>query len=224
MKHLLRAVSVLFLCLLCVPVFAQQPSVHDLAKAVDSHYNDLRSAEADFTESYRGAGMTRAESGRLWLKRPGKMRWEYQQPREKLFLSDGKTAWFYVPGERQARKAAVTRLDDLRSPLRFLLGKTRLEKEFEGLSLAPDIAPSKPGNYVLRGVPRTKSMAERVSMVLLEVTPLGQIERIVAEEVDGATTEFRFSAWRENLELADARFRFTPPPGVEMIEAGDLGQ
>ena len=137
------------------------PDVHAIAHAVDERYNHLRSLQAEFTEIYRGAGMERTESGTLWLKKPGKMRWEYRSPREKLFLSDGKDAWFYVPGERQVRRTAVKKLEDLRSPLAFLLGKTKLEKELQGLSFAaPDVAPLAAGDVVLRGVP--KSLAERV--------------------------------------------------------------
>ncbi len=68
----------------------------------------------------------------LWLKRPGKMLWDYREPQPKVFVTDGKWAWFYVPGERQARKAAVKKLDDLRSPLRYLLGKTKLERNLRG--------------------------------------------------------------------------------------------
>jgi len=74
-----------------------QYRVHEIADAVDHHYNDLRTLEAQFTEAYRGGGVSRDESGTLWLKRPGKMRWEYQKPQEKLFVSNGKEAWFYVP-------------------------------------------------------------------------------------------------------------------------------
>src|SRR5713226_2207275 len=104
-----------------------KPDVKNLAAAVDAHYNHLRSLEAEFTELYRGSGMERTETGTLWLKKPGKMRWEYRSPREKLFLSDGKDAWFYLPGDRQVRRTPVRKLDDLRSPLAFLLGKTKLE-------------------------------------------------------------------------------------------------
>jgi outer membrane lipoprotein carrier protein len=200
------------------------PDVHAIAQAVDERYNHLRSLQAEFTEIYRGAGMERTESGTLWLKKPGKMRWEYRSPREKLFLSDGKDAWFYVPGERQVRRTAVKKLDDLRSPLAFLLGKTRLEKELQGLSFArdpaPDVAPLTVGDVVLRGVP--KSLAERVSQVLLEITPEHWISRILIEEVDGSVTEYRFTNQRENVVLDDKRFRFAVPDGVEVID-GELG-
>ena len=107
-----------------------------LPTGVDKHYNGLASLEAGFSEGFRGGGLARSESGTMWLKKPGKMRWEYNTPVKKLFVSDGKTAWFYVPGERQARRAAVKRLDDLKSPLRYLLGHTKLEKEFSSLSFA----------------------------------------------------------------------------------------
>jgi outer membrane lipoprotein carrier protein len=165
--------------------------------------------------------MDRTESGVLWLKKPRKMRWEYRSPKEKLFVSDGQNAWFYVPSERQARKESFRKLEDLRSPLSLLLGKTKLEKELRGLSLAPDKAPSELGNVLLRGVP--KGMEDRVEQVLLEVTPRHEIARIVLEETDGSTTEYRFSAQKENLPVADERFKFTPPQGVETIE-GNLGQ
>ena len=190
--------------------------LHTLSDAVDSHYNHLRTLQAEFTEIYRGAGMERTESGTLWLKKPGKMRWEYRSPREKLFVSDGKNAWFYVPGERQVRKTRVTQLDDLRSPLAFLLGKTKLEKELRGLSLAPDVAPLNSGDVVLRGVPR--AMADRVNQVLLEITPDHWISRLVIEEADGSTTDYRFSSHQEDVNVADQRFRFEVPSGAEVIE------
>src|SRR6202140_3834300 len=192
--------------------------VKTLAAAVDAHYNHLRSLQAEFTEVYRGSGMDRTESGTLWLKKPGKMRWEYRSPKEKLFVSNGKDAWFYVPDDRQARKTEAKKLEDIRSPLAFLLGKTKLEKELQGLSLAPDVTSLKPGNVVLRGVPQ--ALADRISEVLVEVTPAHQIARIVIQEVDGAVTEYRFGEMKEDVAIGDARFQFKPPRSEETVEGG----
>src|SRR5207248_577065 len=89
------------LSLLGSPGTLRAQDTRPLARAVDEHYNRLRSLQTDFTEIYRGDGAERTESGTLWLKKPRKMRWEYRSPREKLFLSDGKTVWFYLPSERQ---------------------------------------------------------------------------------------------------------------------------
>jgi outer membrane lipoprotein carrier protein len=200
---------------------ARAQDVQQFARAVDDHYNHLRTLQADFTEIYRGSGMDREESGTLWLKKPRKMRWEYRSPKEKLFLSDGKAVWFYLPAERQLRKTDLRKLDDVRSPLAFLLGKTKLANELQGLSKVVDERPVGPGNVLLRGVP--KAMADNITEVRLEITPAHQIVRIMLTEADGATTEFRFAHWKENMDVADDRFHFVPPPGVEAIE-GELVQ
>src|SRR5215471_6151299 len=179
-----------FVCTLLVAItllasssWSSAVGVAEIARGTDEHYNNLKSFKADFTEIYKAPGVSRTESGTLWLKKPGRMRWEYHQPREKLFLTDSHTAFFYVPGENQARKTPLKNLDDIRSPLRYLLGKTKLEKELEGLSLAPDLSPVKSGDTVLRGVPR--AMKDRISEVVLEISPGFQIDRIILREVGG---------------------------------------
>jgi outer membrane lipoprotein carrier protein len=207
------------------------PDVHSLAQAVDKHYDHLRTLQTDFTELYTGSGMERTESGVLFLakgglKKPGKMRWEYRSPKAKLFVSDGTDAWFYVPSDKQVRKTSARKLDNVRSPLAFLLGKTKLEKELQGLSLAPDIPPLESGDVVLRGIPQ--AWADRVSEIVLEITPSHQIARILIEDVDGSSTEYRFKDQKENVAIPAGEFRFSPPPGTETVEgefeSGQQGQ
>jgi outer membrane lipoprotein carrier protein len=165
--------------------------------------------------------MERTEGGTLWLKKPGKMRWEYRSPREKLFVSNGKDAWFYVPEDHQARKSAAKKLEDIRSPLAFLLGKTKLEKELRGLSLAPDIATLQSGDMVLRGVPL--AMADQLNEIVIEITPEHRIVRLILQAVDGSSTEYQFTGQKEDVPIADSRFQFKPPTGTEVVE-GELGQ
>jgi outer membrane lipoprotein carrier protein len=203
------------------PLLAQT-DVHALATKVDQRYDHMHALEARFTETYTGAGINRTESGTLLLKKPGRMRWDYDQPRPKLFLIDGHIAWFYVPGEKQVRRTPVKQLGDLRSPLRYMLGKTKLEKELDRLSLAPDQKPLNAANVVLRGIPH--GMSDRIEQTLLEITRDGLISRIVVEERDGSVTEFRFLQQQENVELPDAQFRFTPPPGTEVIAGTEFTQ
>ena len=211
--------GVLFGAQLCL---GQAANVHAIASNVDEHYNHLKSFKASFTEIYQGDNISRSESGTLWLKKPGRMRWEYHVPREKLFLIDSQNAYFYVTGDPQAKKTSVKYLDDIRSPLRFLLGKTKLEKELEGLSLAPDLSPIQAGDTVLRGTP--KVMKDRVSSVVLEVSPAHQIDRIVIHGVDGTTTDFRFSQIEDNVPVQDSLFHFVPPPGVQVFEDNQVTQ
>jgi outer membrane lipoprotein carrier protein len=218
----IRLSAALLLVVFALPAGAGTEDVHSIAAAVDEHYNHLHTLQTEFTEVYHGSGIDRSESGTLWLakgglKKPGKMRWEYRSPREKLFVSDGKDAWFYVPSDRQARRSDARKLEDVRSPLAFLLGKSKLEKELRGLSLASDVNPLSAGDIVLRGVPQ--ALADRVSEVLLEITPEHRISRIVIDGVDGSSTEYRFSGQKENNAIPEARFHFHPPAGTEALES-----
>ena len=109
-----------------------------VVRKVDDHYNHLSSLRAHYTERYSGMGMDRTEEGTLLLKKPGRMRWSYAEPVGKVFVLDGKFAWFYTPGDAQASRVPAKQLDDLRSPLRFLLGHTQLNKELDNLTVTPD--------------------------------------------------------------------------------------
>jgi len=207
---LLLAAALLSTCL-C----AQQrsPSVKDLAQRVDRHYNQLHSLKAGFAESYEGLGIQRAESGTLLLLKPGRMRWEYSAPAGKLFLLDGKYAWFYSRGDSQVQRIPAKELDDLRSPLRFLLGRTKLEKELSNLTLRP----AANGEFTLTGQPRGQE--KRVSRLTLTVTADGTITGIEMEETDGALTRFTFTGEQTNVPIPAGTFRFTPPKGMPVVDA-----
>src|SRR5271166_2583862 len=193
--------------------FGQAPSAHDLALRVDRHYNQLHSLTAGFTESYEGLGIARTESGKLLLLKPGRMKWDYSSPAGKVFLIDGKYAWFYAQGSSQVQRIPARELDDLRSPLRFLLGHTELEKEMNSLTLAP-VAN---GQLALTGQP--KGQEKRVTRLTLTVTPEGTITGIEIEEADGALTRFTFTGEVPNAPVPADAFHFTPPPGVPVVDA-----
>jgi outer membrane lipoprotein carrier protein len=215
-----RALRTLFLlagvmvALLSTHLCAQQPlTAHEVAQRVDHHYNQLHSLKAGFTESYEGLGMRRTESGTLLLLKPGRMKWDYSSPAGKLFLLDGKYAWFYSRGDPQIQRIAAKELDDLRSPLRFLLGHTQLEKELNNLSLSA--APN--GRFTLTGQP--KGQEKRVRRLTLTVAADGAITGIEIEEADGALTRFTFTAQESNANVLPGAFHFTPPAGVPVVDA-----
>ncbi|PSH05461.1 MAG: outer membrane lipoprotein carrier protein LolA [Acidobacteria bacterium] len=219
-KSVTGILLLLFFCGHALWAQSHGTDVRQLAAMIDARYNGMKSLRADFNEVYSGGRMRRSESGTLWIKKPGKMRWDYTSPQKKVFVTNGATAWFYVPGEHQARRTPLKKLDDLRSPLRYLLGRTKLEKELRGLSLALDVRPEKTGNVVLRGIP--VGMEDRVSQVLLESDAQGFLRRIVMDELDGSRTEFRLENQRENLAISDAEFNFHPPAGVEVLQSEQL--
>lgn len=207
-----KTVLLMFVCC-AAPLFAQGlagPDNAALIRKVDDHYNHLTSLRAHFTERYAGMGMDRTESGTLLLKKPGRMRWNYDKPVGKVFVLDGKYAWFYTPGDAQAQRIPAKQLDDLRSPLRFLLGHTQLKKELDNLTVMPEGA-----GFRITGIP--KGMAERVKLLTLGVTAVGTIERMRLEEVNGAVTEFTFTGIEENVPVKNEDFVFHPPAGVVVV-------
>jgi outer membrane lipoprotein carrier protein len=215
-----RGGSIVAAALFATCLFAQQRfpaapalSAHELAQRVDRRYNQLHSLKAGFAESYDGLGIRRTESGTLLLLKPGRMKWEYSSPAGKLFLLDGKYAWFYGRGDSQVQRIPAKELDDLRSPLRFLLGHTELEKELSHLTLAP----AGEGRFTLSGQP--KGQEKRVSRLTLTVTADGVITGIEIEETDGALTRFTFTAEQPNAPVPAETFHFTPPPGVPVVDA-----
>lgn len=204
------ALLVTLLCVaLCAPLRAQGNDA--IIRKVDNHYNHLSSLRARYTEQYSGMGMTKTETGTLLLKKPGRMRWSYDTPAGKVFVLDGKYAWFYTPGDAQAQRIPAKELDDLRSPLRFLLGHTQLKKELNNLTVTPDGT-----RFRITGVP--KGMEQRVKLLTLDVTAEGAIETMKLEEVGGAVTSFNFSDMVENVPVKSSDFVFTPPAGVTIVK------
>jgi len=190
---------------------AQAPSSDAIIRKVDDHYNHLSSLRTDYTEHYAGIGLDRTETGTLLLKKPGRMRWNYTAPAGKVFILDGNYGWFYTPGDNQATRIPAKKLDDLRSPLRFLLGHTQLQKELNDLIVTTD----GPG-FRITGIP--KGMAQRVKLLSLTVAATGAIEKMRIEETDGSVTEFTFTNMHEGLDIPNSTFRFTPPAGVEVVD------
>ena len=188
-------------------------TAHELAARVDRHYDQLHSLKAGFREDYAGLGMTRTESGTLFLRKPGRMLWHYSTPAGKIFLLDGKYAWLYTLGDAQIQRIPAKELDDLRSPLRFLLGHTQLEKELSGLKLEG----ASNGLYTLSGLPRGQE--NRVTRLELTVTAAGAISTIEIREVDGAKTRFTFTGEQPDAAIPAETFHFTPPAGVPVVDA-----
>jgi outer membrane lipoprotein carrier protein len=186
-------------------------TAQQLAQRVDKYYNGLHSLRTAFTESFHGMGIDREESGILLLRKPGKMRWSYSHPAGKVFVLDGKYAWFYSPGDAQVERVSASQLDDLRSPLRFLLGHTQLQKELEGLTLS-----SGPDGLLLSGVP--KGMEKRVEKIVLGVSPDGVIHSMSITEMDGAQTSFTFKDSVADAPASDGEFLFHPPAGVPVVD------
>ena len=199
------------------------PQAPDLGAVIDglqNKYSRMRGLDAEFAQVYHGPdGRVIRESGHLLLKRPGKARWDYNQPEKKVFVSDGRNVYFHAEGEKHATQASVKESADPQIPFLFLLGRGNLRRDFSRIETANDERPVQAGNVVLRLVP--KRAPQEFKQLLVEVDPSSfEVRRMVIFEQSGARMDFILSNVRENYIAPDAQFQFAPPPGVVVKKAG----
>ena len=220
------------LCFVAIATSVRDNS--SIIRAIEARYNHASKLKATFYEQYSdGKGGGSAESGTVYFSKPGRMRWEYESPEQKLFIVDGTNVWFYVPADHTASRAKIGESSDWRTPLAFLTGKTNLGRLCRNLEIVEPKSngnasenPTKPGNTVLRCVPRLDSgdAGEQIRDVLLEADPEARLVRIVIRQPGNLTTEFRFKDWEENPSVPEIKFHFIPPAGVTIVEEADIAQ
>jgi len=206
-------------------------------RALESRYARARTLKAAFLERYSdGKGAAQSESGTVYFSRPGRMRWDYESPEQKLFLVDGTNVWFYVPADRTASRAKMKESSDWRTPIALLVGKadlSRLCRRIEVISPnstaggQPEDRPLHEGDTVLRCTPRNgggESADANGSLreVILETDPQARLVRVILREAGNLETEFRFGNWEENIPIPETQFHFQPPPGVTIIDEATL--
>jgi outer membrane lipoprotein carrier protein len=196
---------------------ASPSSLQEFVHQFESSYHTVRTIRADFTQTYVSGGRTRSESGVVYFARGGWMRWDYRQPQPKLFLSDGKMLMLYVPEEKQLSRSPLKASDDIRVPFRLLLSRLELRRVFSRLELAPNALEHQPADRVLRGYPK-KPFQEDYQQVLMVISPQFDIRRLVVSLPDQSTMEFDFDHIERDVPASRALFRFTPPPGTEVID------
>lgn len=190
-----------------------------MAKAIEEHYHNAKTLKALFLETYRGGGDDlRVESGVVYFRRPGLMRWDYQSPQKKLFLTDGHHAWFYIPANHTASKTSMRKSADWRTPFALLTGKAKLGEICSKVSIVPSQggpgAPP-PGHTVLDCQPKDRAGFLDAQ---IEVDRLARVVSVLVKQPGDVSTEVRFGAWQENIPLPKSLFVFNPPKGVSVVD------
>lgn len=206
---------------------APDPEAVALIERVEAYHQSLPHFEARFEQRFspRIFGRDRVETGRLTVKRPAQMRWDYEEPEPKVFVSDGASTWFHVPADQQVvvgafggdGQAADGEAGGL-NPLEFLTGDASILDHFDAL-LASD--PPDPGLRTVALVPR-RANGEITSLSLTVGAESGLIQGIESEDLEGNRTTFRFSDFRFGTSPDDSLFTFTIPPGTDVVTASDL--
>ena len=207
--------------MLAVSAFAGDANLDGLLKSVETRYNRAKTLQVLFREDYTppgpgGGPARRSESGRLMLQKPGRMRWDYSQPKGKLFICDGKFMWLYTPAENRAERMKLQESDDMRAPLAFLLGKLNFEKEFRNLQARPEGAGA--GTRILA---EPKSGNLPYSAVEFVVTGENRIREVKVTGFDNSILDFTFDEERLDPPLDGKLFQFRAPPGTAVVESGE---
>lgn len=185
-------------------------------KEVQKSYHDVRALRADFTQTYISGGRSRVESGTVIFARGGRMRWDYQEPSKKVFLSDGKQVLLYLPAENQLNRSSVKASEDFRVPFRLLLSRVDLRKVFSKFEDAGEAFQHDPVDRVIRAYPKHGEKAGYKSVVI-EFDPQLNIRRLELVYTDNSVMKFRFDHFDRNPALSASLFHFTPPAGTEVI-------
>ena len=208
----------------------------------EARYRSAKTLQATFLERYTENGqVVRSEAGTAYFRRPGKMRWEYEAPEKDLFLVDGKTAWFYVPGDHTVTRMPAKQSADWRTPLALLAGEMKVSRVCSRVELETSEKAASEGNVVLRckvrgapadgpglrddrptkGLPASPQGAQGDTVLFEIVRETGELARLLVRQSGGVQVEFRFENWRTNPPVPDSLFRFDVPPGVAIVN-GEL--
>jgi outer membrane lipoprotein carrier protein len=205
---------------------ATSDSAKSLTHLLEEHYRRPRTLQAVFLERFNeGQKQERVESGTVYFRRPGQMRWDYDSPEKKLFLVDGKTTWFYVPYDRTVTKSPVKESSDWRTPLSLLTGRADLSRMCSKIDLLAQ--PGIPnGHAVLRCLPKGDKDVlgqDAYTEVLLEIdASSGELARIEIHQPGGIDLEYRFGNWQTDIPLSADLFKFQIPVGVAIVNGASM--
>ena len=205
--------------MLGAPCHAQTPerSPEDLQRALQRRYDLVVDSSRDFTHTYEG-GMLRTrlvERGTVLFKKPGRMRWDYREPERKLFLSDGKRLYSYLPEDHEVIIGRLPDQDEATTPALFLAGAGNFVDDF---TAAFDVVQDPPpDSYVLRLTPTRTERDFQFLTLVIDARTLA-IVRLISYDLQGGLSTFLFSNLQENLSLSDTPFTFEIPPGTDVID------
>jgi outer membrane lipoprotein carrier protein len=208
---------VLPLILLVATAHAEaDPAAKDVVARVQKFYDTTKDLHAKFDQTLASAmgGNAKKASGDVWLKKPGKMRWDYAKPEKKAMVADGSHLWVYEEEDAQVFKQCMSS-STLPAQVSFLVGSGKLADEFDATVVHPkDVGGA--GDVVLKMIPKTASGSYRY---LLFVTDgkTGAVKETVIYDQQGGSNRLSFSAVEQNKSVADEKFHFTPPAGVKVI-------
>jgi len=192
-------------------------SPEDIQRALQRRYELVLDFTADFTHTYQGGVLrtTLVERGTVLIKKPGRMRWNYEDPEEKLYLSDGERLYSYWPEDRQVMVDRLPTEQEATTLVLFLTGSGNFATDFTAAFDAVEDPP--PNSHVLRLTP-TQPERDFEFVVVVVDAPTFAILRLVAYDLQGGVSTYFFSNLKENVGLSDKPFTFEIPRDTHVID------
>ena len=190
---------------------------------VQSRYDQAKDFQARFTQKYSRSvvGRVSVSAGQVHFKKPGRMRWDYDKPEARMFLSNGQLLWLYEPEEKQAFKQDL-KTSQLPAALAFLMGKGRIADEFE-VAWSIDTRFGRPGDYGLSLRPKQPQSTYKSIVFVVDASDFSVRESVLVDQ-QGNANHFVFSELKINAKVSDEVFRWSPPAGVRVIDTGKMGK
>jgi outer membrane lipoprotein carrier protein len=211
------AIALVALLALAVPAVAQSPTLDDVIRGVEGAYGKMNDLKAEFNQSAlnKSLNQTIDAKGVVYLKKGGKLRWEYTEPSKQEIVSDGKTIWIHTPQLNQVNTGPAP--EALSGPAgSFLSGLGKLRQHFNVRFLNPAQPKDGDGNIVLDLTP--KQPLPTMSRLILSLDPKTWDARkaVVYDQFENTVT-MTFTKLAVNTGLPDKLFVFTPPKGTATV-------
>ncbi len=202
---------------------SERLDLRTVVERMQKRYDQAKDFHARFSQTYGRAvvGRTTLSTGTITFKKPGRMRWDYDKPEPRMFLSNGQVLWLYEPTEKQAFKQDLKN-SQLPAALAFLMGKGKIADEFD-VSLASDAHPGRPGDYRLALSPKQPQSAYKSILFVVDAKEF-LVRESVLVDAQGNTNHFVFEDLEVNGKVADAVFKWAPPTGVRVVDTGKIGK
>jgi outer membrane lipoprotein carrier protein len=201
------------------------PSPVEVLGKVQVAYKKVGDIEARFSQTYidKLRGKKREESGRLWAKQDGRLRWSYEKPTPKDFVYDGKAAYFYEPDNAQVTVFERFQDSPLSGAVRFLWGQGNIGELFDVKACASGCDTGDKGDWLVELWP--KAEIPTVDHTVLAVDPKSDRVRVsVVYDPLGNRTEYRFTDFKLGARVSDEKFQFEVPKGVSVLRAAGEAQ
>ena len=205
---------------------AQAEDMREVVKKLQARYEQTRDLAADFKQTTKIEGFATpiSSSGRMYIKKPGRLRWDYADPNVEEIYVNQNDVKMYVPEHKQVLIGKLTQMAASQAPLQLLQGAAKLEEQYaldqaragdkgEGGVPLITLLPRPDGNEAVRTVVR----------IVVEVQPKTYfIKRVAIHEISGNVSTFEFSNLKPNAGLKPDLFEFAVPSGVEIVKAPSL--